>query len=214
MPCRRRCRGLQWALACAGLLLAACGAPDTSEAEASNASSPGATAAAAGDASSSASQATSTATSVPPSAAGSAQATRYVSDSAGWSVAVPDGWELVARDDQAAITLTRDGAIGEVYSSPSRGLGLEELLARTRQDLSTWEGAGAVEAEVVRLPAGEAVRATMETTSTEIGPGTFTAYVIDDGDRSYVVSVRGPGSGADLLAVAEELAESLAIDAP
>ncbi len=209
MACRPQ-RRVHLALACAGLMLAACSAPDLPPAETPNASSPAATAATFDDASPSASLAASVAPSVTPAAAGSAEA-RYVSESGGWSVAVPAGWELVAREDQAAITLTRDGAIAEVFSSPSRSLGMEELLARTVDDLSAWEGADVPEAEVVRLPAGEAVWATMATTSAEIGPGTFTAYVIDDGDSSYVISVRGPANGADLLVVAADLAESLAI---
>lgn len=137
-PAWPQCR-LHLALACAGLLLAACGALDSSLAETPNASSPAATAATSDDASPSGSLAASVAPSVTPSSAGSAEA-RYVSESGGWSVAVPAGWELVAREDQAAITITRDHAIGEVYSSPSRGLGIEELLSRTVQDLSAREG--------------------------------------------------------------------------
>ena len=208
---------LQLVLACASLLLAACGAPVPSPAETSNAPVPATTAATSNDAPPSAPRGPSLAPSVTPSA-GSAEA-RYVSQAGGWSVAVPAGWEVEAREDQGSIMLLRDGAIGEIFTSPSSGLAIEELLAQTVELLSTWEGADAPEAAVVRLPAGEAVWATMATRDAYNGSdtgapatpidGTITSYQIDDGESWYSISVRG--TAANLPEVAKDLAESFAI---
>ena len=64
-----------------------------------------------------------------------------------------------------------------------------------------------------RLPAGDAVWATLETRHPQHGPATFTVYAMDDGNRHYAISVRGPGDGSALwLAVAKELAESFDIN--
>lgn len=79
-------------------------------------------------------------------------------------------------------------------------------------DAREWPGAIDVQAEVVRLPAGEAIWATLKMDSPEHGPFVFVLYVMDDADRHYAISVRGPGDGADLLPVANALAESFAIN--
>lgn len=210
MPCQKR-QAWPLALACASLLLSACGAPDSSPAATASPSVHEATAPTSLDPSPTATRDASGAPALTPTAAASTQA-RYVSESGGWSVVLPPGWELMARDDQTDIALTRAGGIAEILVSPSWGLGLEQLEARTVEDLSAWPGATEVEAELVRLPAGDAVWATLKTSSPEHGPAVFTLYAIDDGDRHYAISVRGLGDGADLLAVAKALAESFAIN--
>ena len=135
----------------------------------------------------------------------------YVSESGGWSIAVPPGWELISSYGEN-ISLSRAGAIAEVMVSPSWGLGLEQLEARTVQDLSAWPEAIDVETEVVRLPAGEAVWATLRMSGPEHGPLVLILYAMDDVDHHYAISVRGPGDGADLQPVAKALAESFTIN--
>lgn len=197
------------ALACVSLLLSACTAMDSSPAATPNMPVPAATADASEDPAPTSRHA-SGGTAPTPTADATAQA-RYVSEAGGWSIAVPPGWELMSSYGED-IALTRAGAIAEVLVSPSWGLGLEQLKARTMQDLSAWPGAVDVEAEVVRLPAGEAVWATLKMSSLEHGPLVFILYRMDDLDHLYAISVRGPGDGADLLPTAKALAESFAIN--
>lgn len=63
----------------------------------------------------------------------------------------------------------------------------------------------------MRLPAGDAVRATLRTTSPDAGPRVFVVYVIEERDRRYAISVRGPEDDGELLADAEALTESFAV---
>ena len=148
-----------------------------------------------------------------PSSTPTAEATaqpRFVSESEGWSIAVPPGWEVVSPNGMFAAS--GGGAIAEVLVSSSWGLTLEQLETRTLEDLSAWPEAVEVEAELVRLPAGDAVWAALEMNGPEHGPAVFILYRMDDGDRLYAISVRGPGDGADLVPIAKALAESFAID--
>ena len=135
---------------------------------------------------------------------------RFVSESEGWSIAVPPGWEVVSPNGMFAAS--GGGAIAEVLVSSSWGLTLEQLETRTLEDLSAWPEAVNVETELVRLPAGNAVWAALEMNGPEHGPAVFILYRMDDGDRLYAISVRGPRDGADLLPIAQALAESFAID--
>lgn len=209
MPCQLRCA---WplAFACVSLLLSACAAMDSSPIPDPKTPVRAATADSSEDPAPTASRHARGAPTPTPAPDATAQPL-YMSESGGWSIALPPGWELASSYD-GNIALSRAGAVAEVMVSPSWGLGLEQLKARTVQDLSAWPGAIDVEAEVVRLPAGEAVWATLEMSSPEHGPFVFILYAMDDVDHHYAISVRGPGDGADLLPIAKALAESFAIN--
>ena len=194
------------AFAGASVLLSACAAMDSSPAVMLSTPVPIATA----DLSEDPAPTASTRASSTPTPAATPQSI-YVSESGGWSISVPPGWELTLSYGEN-ISLSRAGAIAEVMVSPSWGIGLEQLEARTVQDLNVWPEAIDVEAEVVRLPAGEAVWATLEMSSPEHGPLVFILYAMDDVDHHYAISVRGPGDGVDLQPVAKALAESFAIN--
>ena len=133
-----------------------------------------------------------------------------MSESGGWSIAIPAGWDVVSQTD-GSVALSGTGGIAEVLVSPSWGLSLEELGARTVEDLSAWPGVVDVETELVRLPAGDAVRATIESSTPESEPTIFTLYAMDDEAGHYAISVRGLRGGADWAAVANAIAESFAI---
>lgn len=193
------------AFACASLLLSACGAVVDSSPTASGQVRVTATARAAA----SAPTAAATTASPSPTAVPSAQGV-YVSEAQEWTIVVPPGWEVVAQRE-CCLALLGGKRIGEVLVSPASGLTLEQLARQTVEDLSAWPGAADVEAERVRLPAGDAVRATLRTTSPDTGPGVFVLYVIEERDRRYAISVRGPQDDGELLADAEALAESFAI---
>lgn len=117
-----------------------------------------------------------------------------------------------SRLPQWDVAASGGGAIAEVLVGPSWGLTVEELETRTLEDLSAWPEAVEVEAELVRLPAGDAVWAALDMNGPEHGPAVFVLYRIDNGDRLYAISVRGPGGPADLLPIAEALAESFIIN--
>jgi len=53
--------------------------------------------------------------------------------------------------------------------------------------------------------------ASLRTTNPDTEPGVFVLYVIEERDRRYAISVRGPQDNGELLADAEALAESFAI---
>ena len=128
-----------------------------------------------------------------------------------WSIVVPTGWEVVAENDSST-ALSRGQAIAEILVAPSSGLTLEKLEAQEVSYLSTWPGTGEIESDVVRLPAGDAVRVTMATTETAAGPRNgFILYVIEEGDTRYAISVRGPHNTDELLTEADALVESFAI---
>lgn len=194
------------AFACAPLLLSACGAVVDSSPTASRQVQVTATARAAV---SSARTAAATTASPSPTAVPSAQAV-YVSEAQEWTFVVPPGWEVVAQRE-CCLALQRAKQIAEVLVSPASGLTLEQLAGQTVEDLSAWPGADDVEAELVRLPAGDAVRVTLRTTNPDTEPGVFVLYVTEERDRRYAISVRGPQDNGELLADAEALAESFAI---
>ena len=193
-------------LAFACVLLGGCAAVDPLPTPTPMTSVPAATAGSSGDPAPTPS--TSTAPAPTPTAEATAQP-RFVSESEGWSITVPPGWEVVSPNGMFAAIA--GGAIAEVLVSPSWGVTLEQLETRTLEDLSAWPEAVEVEAELVRLPAGDAVWAALEMNGPEHGPAVFILYRMDDGDRLYAISVRGPGDGADLLPIAKALAESFAI---
>jgi len=199
------------AFACLPLLLSACGSMDVSLPTASGQVQESATASAASAPASSAPTAEATTASPAQTTAPSAP-TVYVNETQGWSIVVPPGWEVEAQDD-CCVALHRDGVIAEVLVSPSGGLTLKELQAQKVAFLGTWPGTDDLRSEIVRLPAGDAVRATLRTTTNpDTGPGIFVLYAIEaGGDTQYVISVRGPQDDSQLLADAESLAESFAI---
>lgn len=188
------------AFACIPLVLSACGSVDDASPTANGPSA---------DPSSAASTDASALPSLVPTAEASAQAV-YVNEARGWSIVVPPGWE-VAANSVGDTALTRDQVIAEILVSPASGLTLEQLEAQKVDELSAWPGVDAVEAQIVRLPAGEAVRVSLETTNPNAEPGIFVLYVIEEGERQYVISVRGPQDDGDLLADAEAFAESFAL---
>lgn len=190
------------------LFLSACAPMDPVPSLTSSPSAPDAAADSSGDAAPSARTNTSPIQARTASAQPTAQP-RYVSESDGWSIALPAGWEAVSPNGMFASS--GGGAIAEVLVGPSWGLTVEELETRTLEDLGAWPEAVQVEAELVRLPAGDAVLAALEMNGPEHGPAVFILYRIDDGDRLYAISVRGPGDGADLLPIAEALAESFVV---
>ena len=145
-------------------------------------------------------------------AAPSAGGQLYVNEAQGWSVVVPAGWELVA-ENEPWMALSGDDAIAEIGVLPSSGLTLRELEAQKVDELlSSWSGVDAIESDLVRLPAGQAVRVTLESTSPDINsPVTFTLYLIEEGGSQYAISVRGPQDRAKVIAAGEALAESFAI---
>lgn len=184
------------AFACVPLVLSACGTVDDASPTASGTSADPTSAA-------------STLPSLVPTAEASAQAV-YLNEAQGWSIVVPPGWEVAVNRDTGT-ALTRDEAIAEILVSPASGLTLEQLEAQKVDELGAWPGADAVEAQIVRLPAGEALRVTLETISPNTKPGIFVLYVIEEHERQYVISVRGFQDDGDLLADAEAFAESFAI---
>lgn len=188
------------AFACVPLLLSACGAVDDSSPTARATSI---------DPSLAASTHASASPSLVPTADASPQRV-HVSEAQGWSIVVPPGWEVAVETDSGT-ALIRDDAIAEILVSPSSGLTLEQLEAQKVVELSAWPGADEVEAQFVRLPAGEALSVTLETIGPNTEPGIFVLYVIEEGERQYAISVRGPQDDGDLLADAEALAESFAI---
>jgi hypothetical protein len=133
----------------------------------------------------------------------------YVNEARGWSIVVPTGWELM-ENSIGDVALTRDQVIAEILVFPASGLTLEQLQAQKQDDLSAWQGAGLPEAQIVRIPAGEAVNITMEIAHPNGNPGVFVLYVIEKGEWQYVISLRGPQDDR-VLADAEALAESFAI---
>lgn len=149
-----------------------------------------------------------------PSLVATAEATAedvYVSEAGGWSIVVPDGWELETSPDQQGAVLFRDQAIAEILLTPARGMTIEQLQAQQVEFLSAWPGAHDVESEIVRLLAGEAVRGSLRTTDPNLGPYVFISHVIKKGEWVYGISVRGPQSAGDLQGAAKALAESFAI---
>jgi len=195
------------AFACAPLLLSACGAVVDSSPTASGQVQVTATARAAVF-SPSTSQAT---TASPAQTAAPSAPTVYVNETQGWSIVIPPGWDVAAQD-ACCFALHRDGVIAEVLVSPSGGLTLEQLRAEKVAFLGTWAGTDDLRSEIVRLPAGDAIRATLQTTTNpDTGPGIFVHYAIAEGDTQYVISARGPQDDSQLLADAEALAESIAI---
>ena len=181
------------------LVLSACGSVDDASPIATGPSA---------DPSSAASTDASSLASLVPTAEASAQAV-YVNEAQGWSIVVPPGWE-VAANSEGDTALTRDQVTAEILVSPASGLTIEQLEAQKVEELSAWPGVDGVEAQIVRLPAGEAVRASLETT-TNAGPGILVFYWIEEGERQYVISIRGLQDDGDLLADAEALAESFAL---
>ena len=135
----------------------------------------------------------------------------YVSERGGWSIVVPDGWELLPGPDQVGASLSRDQAIAEILVSPGRGLTIEDLQEDQVQFLSSWPGAHDVESQIVSLPVGAAVRGSLETTDPSAGPYVFISHLIERGEWLYGISVRGPKDAGDLHAAANALAESFAI---
>ena len=133
----------------------------------------------------------------------------YVSSSGLWSIVVPPGWKLEAELESAA-AFTRGNTIAEVLVSPSSGLTSEELEAEVLDFLSTWPGAADVESDFVRLPAGEALRATMVFGGPPGPRSRFISYTLLEAETRYVVSVRGRDNG-NLLTAAEALAESFSV---
>ncbi len=197
--------------ACLPIVLSACGAVDASSPPASKQVQGSATASPASTAASSAPTAT-VATASPAQTAAPSSPTVYVSETHGWSVVVPRGWEVVAQND-CCVALHRAGVTAEILVSPSGGLTIEQLQAEKVAFLGTWPGTNDLRSEIVRLPAGDAVRATLRTTTNpDAGPGIFVLYAIEaGGDTQYVISVRGPQDDSELLADAETLAESFVI---
>ena len=181
------------------LVLSACGSVDDASPIATGPSA---------DPSSAASTDASSLASLVPTAEASAQAV-YVNEAQGWSIVVPPGWE-VAANSEGDTALTRDQVTAEILVSPASGLTIEQLEAQKVEELSAWPGVDGVEAQIVRLPAGEAVRASLETT-TNAGPGVLVFYWVEEGERQYVISIRGLQDDGDLLADAEALAESFAL---
>jgi len=181
------------------LVLSACGSVDDASPIATGPSA---------DPSSAASTDASSLASLVPTAEASAQAV-YVNEAQGWSIVVPPGWE-VAANSEGDTALTRDQVTAEILVSPASGLTIEQLEAQKVEELSAWPGVDGVEAQIVRLPAGEAVRASLETT-TNAGPGVLVFYWVEEGERQYVISIRGLHDDGDLLADAEALAESFAL---
>lgn len=188
------------AFACVPLLLGACGAVDDASPIASGTSA---------DPSSAASTHASASQSLLPTT-GASPRDVYVNEARGWSIVVPPGWEVVANREEG-MALTRDQVIAEILVFPASGLTLEQLEAQKVDDLSAWPGAEVVQAQIVRVPAGEAVSVTMEIIHPNSEPGIFVLYVIEEGERQYVISVRGPQDDGGLLQDAEALAESFAI---
>ena len=151
----------------------------------------------------------------PPSTASavpSADGQLYVNEAGGWSVVVPAGWELGVGNDDAAF-VTSDDYIGEIFVAPSSGLTLAELEVRKVDELlSTWPGIQDIESDLVRLPAGDALRITFESTSPDTNSrNALASYIIEHNDRQYVISVRGPYDRDQVLAAAEALATSFAL---
>jgi len=143
-------------------------------------------------------------------AAPSPEGELYVNEAQGWSVTVPAGWEVVGTGESAAFV--KDGLIAEVLVSPSSGLTLQELETQKVEFLSNWQGMVDIESELVRLPAGEAVWVTLESSVPDVvGQTTFTMYAIEEGDTQFVISVRALDDRERVLAAAEALAESFAI---
>jgi len=189
------------AFACIPLVLSACGSVDDASPIGNRQSA---------DPSSAASTDASALPSLVPTAEASAQAV-YVNEAQGWSIGVPPGWEVEA-NSVGDTALTRDQVMAEILVSPASGLTLERLQAQKVDELSAWSGVDGVEAQIVRLPAGEAVRVALETaTNPNAEPDVFVFYVIEEGERQYVISVRGPQDDGDLLADAEAFAESFAL---
>lgn len=198
---RRELRSvLPLALAWILLVLSACGSVDDASPTASGPSA---------DPSSAASTDASALRSLVPTAEASPQ-TVYVNEAGGWSIVVPPGWE-VAANSVGHTALTRDQVIAEILVSPASGLTLEQLQAQRVDELSTWPGMDSVEGQIVRLPVGEAVRTTLEMTHPNGEPAVFVSYAIEEGERQYVISVRGPQDDGDLLEDAEAFAESFAL---
>lgn len=198
---RRELRSvLPLALAWIPLMLGACGSVDDASRTANGPSA---------DPSSSASTRASASPSLATTAEASPQAV-YVNEVYGWSIAVPPGWE-VATNSAGDTALTRDRVIAEILVSPASGMTLEQLQAQRVDELSTWPGMDSVEGQIVRLPVGEAVRTTLEMTHPNGEPAVFVSYAIEEGERQYVISVRGPQDDGDLLEDAEAFAESFAL---
>ena len=134
-----------------------------------------------------------------------------MNEAQGWSVVVPAGWEVVGTSDQWA-AVSPEGAIAEILVGPSSGLTLRALEAQKVDELiASWQGLDDIESDVVHLPAGEALTVTLESTNAEVGVIVFTMYLIEQGDRQYVISVRAPDDRNKVLAAADVLAESFAI---
>ena len=195
-PLRARARrsAIHLALACLALVLSACGTVDDVSPTGRAPASPHASAVA----------------SHVPTADASPQDV-YVNQVHGWSIVVPPGWEVM-ENGIGDTALTRDQVIVEILVLPATGLSLEELGAQRAEELGEWPGAGSVETELVRLPAGQAVRNTMEMVHPNGELGIFVAYLIQEGERQYVISTRGPLDDGALVADAEALAESFAIN--
>lgn len=186
-------------LACVALLLCACGTVEDSSSatSAGNSGSPTPPATHASGASSL------TPTSAP------STAVLHMNEAQGWSIVAPPGWEVVVQNESGT-ALTRDDAIAEILVAPSSGFTFEELEAQKVDDLGTWPGVAEIESDLVQLPAGEALRVTVES-ELATGSQVFYLYVIERGDTQYVLSVRGPQADEDLFADAEAFAESFAI---
>jgi hypothetical protein len=149
--------------------------------------------------------------SLTPTAAPSMTTMVYVNEAQGWSIGLPDGWDVQAENATGAILAGEDGFL-EMLLAPATGLTPERREERRLAEVSsTWPGVDEIESDVVALPAGEAVRLTFETGVAPDPPAWFIFYVFEEGDTQYVMSVRGPKDNDDLPAIALAMAESFAI---
>jgi hypothetical protein len=181
------------------LALAACGSVEIPSRSASAAASvsPGAA-----ETPASPTAAASDAASLAPSPTASVAAGLYVNEAGGWSIMLPAEWEVASENGSDAF-LIRDDMIAEVLVGPSTGQTLQELEAEKVEHLSTWSGAGNIESDIVRLPAGEAIKVSIKWAN-EIDSGVFILHMIEKGDRQYAISVRGPEvSAADVEALVQ-----------
>lgn len=134
----------------------------------------------------------------------------YVNEAQGWSLAMPDGWDVGPETDTGAF-LSGDEGYVEILLAPATGLTPEQREAqRVAHIRSTW-GVDEIESDVVSLPAGEAVRLMFETGEAQGPAAWYIFYVFEEGDTQYVMSVRDSKDNDELRAIAEALAESFAI---
>jgi hypothetical protein len=134
----------------------------------------------------------------------------YVNETRGWSIVVPRGWEVQA-NQMGDTALVRDQVIAEVLVFPASGLPIESLEAEKLDEVMALFDPVEAEAEIIRLPAGEAVNVSARTNYANSAPGFFVVYVIEKDEWQYVISVRGPETDTNLLHDAEALAKSFAL---